>query len=183
VHRHGSLNPASAQEHVVVKTIAPSPEDVSTIEGMMKAWYEIISRPAGQSRNWARDRTFYIRDLRFVQVDLDKQGRAQPTILNHQEYADRVDAAMRKQGFFEREIRRVTETYGPIAHLWSTYESSRTADGPFFARGINSIEPFWDGTRWWIANAVWTEESDTDAIPAEYLPSAKWAPVVSSVTK
>ena len=23
-------------------------------------------------------------------------------------------------------------------------------------RGINSIELYWDGQRWWIANAIWT---------------------------
>ena len=155
-----------------MKTIPPKAEDVSTIDGMIKAWYEVISGPAGQPRDWARDRTLYIPDIRFVQVDLDKQGRPQPKISDHQQYVDSADPGMRK-GFFEREIHRVTRRYGPIAHVWSTYESRRTSDGPVFARGINSIELFWDGTRWWIANAIWTDESAASPIPPEYLPGAK----------
>jgi hypothetical protein len=164
---------ALAEERVVVKTIAPRAEDVSTIDGMITAWYEVISGPAGKSRDWARDRTLYIQDLRFVQVDLDKQGRPQPTILDHQKYVNTVDSGMRKNGFFEKEIHRVTQRFGPIAHVWSTYESRRTADGPVFARGINSIELYWDGTRWWIANGIWSEESESNPIPSEFLPGGK----------
>jgi len=37
-------------------------------------------------------------------------------------------------------------------------------------RGINSIELFWDGTRWWIAAAVWFDEDAQHPIPREYLP-------------
>ena len=107
-----------------------------------------------------------------MQVDLDKQGRPQPKIADHQQYVDSANPGMRK-GFFEREIHRVTRRYGPIAHVWSTYESRRTSDGPVFARGINSIELFWDGTRWSIANAIWTDESAASPIPPEYLPGAK----------
>ena len=36
--------------HVDVPTIAPRPEDVSTLDGIMKAFYEVISGPAGQPR-------------------------------------------------------------------------------------------------------------------------------------
>jgi len=164
---------AFAQERVVVKTIAPRPEDVSTIDGMIKAWYEVISGPAGQPRDWARDRTLYIKDLRFVQVDLDKQGRPKPTILDHQQYVNTVDSGMLKNGFFEKEIHRVTQRFGPVAHVWSTYESRRTQDGPVFARGINSIELYWDGTRWWIANGIWSDESEANPIPPEFLPGGK----------
>ena len=40
-------------------------------------------------------------------------------------------------------------------------------------RGINSIELFWDGKRWWIANAIWTDETPGQPIPNEYLPGGK----------
>jgi hypothetical protein len=158
-----------AQTHVDVKTIAPRPDDVATIDGMVKAYYEVVSGPAGQPRDWARDRTLYIKDLRFVSVDVDKSGQLAPRITSHQEYVDASDR-MSKDGFFEKEIHRVTERFGPIAHVWSTYESRRTENGPIIMRGINSIELFWDGKRWWIANAIWTDETKDDPIPKEYLP-------------
>jgi hypothetical protein len=161
-----------AQTHVDVKTIAPRPEDVATIDGMVKAYYEVVSGPAGQPRDWARDRTLYIKDLRFVQVDVDKSGKLAPRITSHQEYVDVADG-LTKTGFFEKEIHRVTERFGPIAHVWSTYESRRTENGPIIMRGINSIELFWDGSRWWIANAIWTDETKDNPIPKEYLPAGK----------
>jgi len=82
---------------------------------------------------------------------------AVPTILVH-------------AGFFEREIHRVTHSYGRVVHAFSTYEERRAADGPVVGRGINSIELFWDGTRWWIASAVWFDEDAQHPIPPEYLP-------------
>ena len=160
---------AAAQMHVAVATVAPRPEDVATIDGMVKAYYEVVTGPAGQPRGWARDRTLYIKDLRFVIVDFDKNGQPAPKIVDHQQFVDSSDG-LTKSGFFEKEIHRVTERFGPIAHVWSTYESRRTETGPIIMRGINSIELFWDGKRWWIANAIWTDETKDTPIPKEYQP-------------
>jgi len=160
---------ALAQEHVSVATVAPRPDDVATLDGMIKAYYDVVSGPKGQPRDWARDRTLYIKDLRFVQVGVGQDGKIAPNISDHQTYVDRADG-LTKTGFFEKEIHRVTERFGPIAHVWSSYESRRTEDGPVIMRGINSIELFWDGERWWIANAIWTDETPETPIPKEYLP-------------
>ena len=95
--------------------------------------------------------------------------RPAPGTPPHQRGGDGADG-MGKDGFFAKEIPRVTERFGPIAHVWSTYESRRTEKGPIIMRGINSIELFWDGKRWWIANAIWTDETKETPIPKEYLP-------------
>ncbi len=158
--------------HVDVPAIEPRPDDVATIDGMIKAYYDVISGPAGKAREWARDRTLYIKDLRFVDVAYTKDGTVAPRIQDHQTYVDASDG-LSKRGFFETEVHRVTERFGPIAHVWSTYESRQEAKGPVIARGINSIELFWDGKRWWIANAIWTDETKDNPIPKEYLPAGK----------
>lgn len=156
---------------VAVPAVAPRPADVASIDGMIRAWYDIVSGPAGQPRDWGRDRSLYIPDIRFVTAGQEK-GRAYARIRDHQGYVDEADAELR-QGFFEKEIHRVTQRFGPIAHVWSTYESRATEKGPVIARGINSIELFWDGQRWWIANGNWTEETKEQPIPATYLPPSK----------
>ena len=156
---------------VDVPAIAPRAEDVSSIDGIIKAYYEVISGPAGQPRQWSRDRTLYIPDVRFVAMSEDKNGQARAQIASHQQFVDASDAVVVKEGFYESEIQRVTEKFGHIAHVFSTYESRQKKDGPVIARGINSIELFYDGKRWWIASAIWDDERRDNPIPAEYLPA------------
>jgi hypothetical protein len=40
------------------------------------------------------------------------------------------------------------------------------------SRGVNSIELYFDGTRWWIASVVWQSESPELPIPDSLLPPA-----------
>jgi hypothetical protein len=44
--------------------------------------------------------------------------------------------------------------------------------GPIHQHGINSIQCYWDGTRWWILGWVYDSERAGNPIPAEYLPAA-----------
>ena len=75
-----------------------------------------------------------------------------------------------EHGFYEKEIARRTEQFGQIAHVWSTYESRYNSDDPKpFMRGINSIQLFYDGGRWWIVTVYWQQESPEHPIPERYL--------------
>jgi hypothetical protein len=160
---------APARRHVSVPTVAPRPDDVATVDGVVKAYYDVITGPAGQPRQWARDRSLYIPNVRFVSTGV-AQGRPYARVMEHQEFVDGSDSGMVHEGFFEREIHRVTRTYGDIVQVFSTYEEHRTADGPVEGRGINALQLFWDGTRWWVASAVWFDEDAAHPIPKEFLP-------------
>jgi hypothetical protein len=164
---------ASAQEpapkHVVVPTIPPRPADVASIDGIIRAFYEVISGPAGEPRQWARDRSLYIPGVRFVSTGVRRRG-PYAAVMDHQTFVDQTDSGFVQDGFFEREIHRVSRSYGNIVHVFSTYEERRTPEGPVRDRGINSIQLFWDGQRWWIASAIWFEEDAEHPIPKEYLP-------------
>ena len=166
-----SQQPAdSAKPRAVdVPTIEPRSEDTSTIDGIIKAYYEVISGPAGQPRQWSRDRTLYIPDIRFVAMSQDKNGHPRAHIATHQQFVDASNDMLVKEGFYESEIHRSTQRFGNIAHVFSTYESRTKAGGPVIARGINSLELFYDGKRWWIASAVWDDERPDNPIPPEYL--------------
>jgi hypothetical protein len=160
----------SGTEHVYIPSIAARSEDVSTLDGIVKAFYQVISGPAGQPRQWSRDRTLYISDIRFVAMSIDKSGNPVAHIFSHQQFVDASNTALVKDGFYETEIHRVTTRFGNIAHILSTYETRTRTDGPVAGRGINSLELFWDGKRWWIASGVWDDERPGNPIPAEYLP-------------
>ena len=72
-------------------------------------------------------------------------------------------------GFFERELHHTSEEYGTVAHRFSTYETKEKKDGPVTNRGINSIQLFYDGTRYYVINIFWCAESMGFALPEKYL--------------
>ena len=147
----------------------PLNEDVSTLDGIIKAYYEVVSAEAGEARDWARDSSLHAVDARVVVTGKRVDGTPYANILTLAQYhANSGDVA--KQGFFEEEIHRETQRFGNIAHVWSTYAWRRTVDGPVEGRGINSIQLFHDGTRWWINSWFFDSEREDTPIPQAYLP-------------
>lgn len=159
----------SKPKHVFVPSVAAKPEDVASVDSLIKAFYEVISGPAGQPRQWARDRTLYAPGVRFVSIEVEN-GKPRPVVMDHQTYVDRVDRGFVRGGFFEREIHRVERRFGNMAHVYSTYEWKTAEGGKVEGRGINSIEMYYDGGRWWIASVVWEDERADNPIPKEFLP-------------
>jgi len=163
--------PAPAQEtpaRVTVPEVDPRPEDVATIDGIVAAFYEVVSGPVGQPRDWGRDATLYMEPMSFTIAGVDSAGNPVARTISKQQFVDDSDAFLVESGFTEREIHRETRQFGNIAHVWSTYEWT-TADGQS-GRGINGIDLFHDGTRWWITHATWDSEREGNPIPDEYLP-------------
>jgi hypothetical protein len=77
---------------------------------------------------------------------------------------------LEENGFFEKEVARRVESFGNIAHVFSTYESRHKADDAQpFARGINSIQLMNDGKRWWIVTVFWQGEDKSNPLPDKYL--------------
>jgi hypothetical protein len=157
-------------KHVAVSSIPARLEDVSTIDGIIKAYYEVGCGPAGQARQWARDRTLYIQGVRLAVTIDDASGKPVVLQLTHQEFVDLADPDMVKNGFYEHEIHRITRRYGNWASLVSTSEARQTPDGPVTHRALDNVELFWDGKRWWIVYASITEERPDHPLPKEYLP-------------
>ncbi|HYJ06755.1 MAG TPA: hypothetical protein VEX43_16585 [Chthoniobacterales bacterium] len=150
-----------------------NPADVSSIDAIINAAYEVISGQAGRKRDWDRGRSLFLPGARLIPTatvpgrnDVDLA----PLILDMEGYIQRVKPLFAEKGFYEKEVARRTEQFGHIAHAWSTYESRHHPEDPEpFMRGINSIQLFNDGTRWWIVNIYWQHESAADPIPAKYL--------------
>lgn len=159
---------------VTVPTVEANPADVATIDGIVKAFYEVISGAPGQARQWSRDKTLYAPDVRFVGMSAEG-GKIRANLMNHKQYVNGSNEFFVKEGFVEREINRVTRRFGNLAHVFSTYEFETTADKnkKMSGRGVNSIELFWDGTRWWISAVTWDEERPDNPIPKEFLPKGK----------
>ncbi len=153
-----------------IDSIAPDKKDVSSIDGIIAALYDVISGPAGQKRNWDRMRTLFIPEARLIPTGKRADGTSGKRVLNVEDYINSSGPFLEKNGFFEQEIGRKTDQFGGIVHVFSTYASKKTAtDEKPFMRGINSIQLWNDGTRWWIVTVLWQSETPEVPIPEKYL--------------
>ncbi len=147
----------------------PAQEDVATLDGIIAAYYDVVSGPAGAPCDVERDRSLHDPNARAIIAGVDSEGRPHIRNLTLSEYHDGCREP-RSRGFYEREIHRVTHRFGSVAHVWSTYEWAERPGGPVGGRGINSIHMYHDGTRWWIVDWIFDNERDDNPIPAEFLP-------------
>ena len=154
-----------------VSTAAPA--DVATPETIVAALYAVISGDRGVARDWDRFRALFHPTARLMPSGLNAQGVGVVRSITPDEYITRSEPFLVGEGFHEREIARRSERFGRIVHVWTTYESLHAlSDAQPFARGINSIQLFHDGSRWWILSVYWQGETPAEPIPPEYLPSA-----------
>jgi hypothetical protein len=166
----------------MTRTPAAPLADVASIDAIVTAAYDGISGPAGKKRDWKRERSLFIPGARLIPTAMkagdpppQRFGVARenvdlaPEMLDIDAYIARVEPYFETNGFYEKEIARRTEQFGNIAHVWSTYESRHNADDPEpFMRGINSIQLFNDGKRWWIVTIYWQHETLEARIPNKY---------------
>ncbi len=145
--------------------------DVASIDAIITAAYDSISGPAGQKRDWARERSLFYPGARLIPTAKpDESNNLAPEMLDVDGFIARVEPYFAEHGFYEKEIARRTEQFGQLAHVWSTYESRHNSDDPKpFMRGINSIQLFYDGGRWWIVTIYWQQDSPEHPIPDRYL--------------
>jgi len=142
--------------------------DTDSVDTVIHAVYDVISGPAG-TRDWARFKSLFAEGGRLIPVRATPQGGA-PQVWTPDEYAQRAGANFEKTAFFESEVSRKLETFGNIAHVFSTYESRRAPGEKPFARGINSFQLVKVGGAWKVMTILWDSERADNPIPEKYLP-------------
>ncbi len=160
---------------LVAQTPAPAPTPVSvpvvcrptpTLDELIKALDEAVSGPVDKDRTCIR--ALLMPNATMNPLAKNADGNYAPHPLTIDGWIDRVKA--RGGIIYEHQVKVTTETYGHIAHLWSTYELRTAADGPIQIRGINSIQAVNDGTRWRVFEIMWQAETADEKVPARYLP-------------
>jgi hypothetical protein len=144
-------------------------DNVSTLDGIIKAYYDVVTVEKGAKASYERDSLLHWPNVNVGSAGLDKSGKLRFHYMSLKEYHRLSDPYLEKDGFYEKEISRKVENFGGIYHVWSTYESRNSATGPIIERGINSIELFYDGTRFWILGWFYDGERKDNPIPAKYL--------------
>jgi len=111
--------------------------DTASTQAIIKALYEGISRRPGECPDWQRLRPLFINGARIIPPAAEGNP---PPMWTLEQFTERVNRNVRQlrakgieQGFYERERANRTDTFGSIAHVWSTYESRWSP---------NDVEPF-----------------------------------------
>jgi hypothetical protein len=149
-----------------------NPKDVQSLDAIVAAIYDVISGPPG-ARDWNRFNSLFAADARLIAVRVPKEGKPTLVVMTPKDYADKAGSYFLEHGFFEHELSRKTDSFGAMTHIYTTYESRETKDGKPIDRGINSMEFFNDGLRWWCVEIYWDAERAGNPIPEKYLGDAK----------
>ncbi len=144
-------------------------DNVGTLDGIMKAYYDVVTVKKGEKVSYERDSLLHIKNAGVGMVSVDKNGKSVLHYITLKEYHKQSDAFLERNGFDEKEISRKVEQFGAIYHVFSTYESRNEASGPVIERGINSVELYFDGTRFWITSWIFDSERKDNPIPKAYL--------------
>lgn len=146
-------------------------EKVQTLDSTIETLYAVISGEAGKKRNWELFKYLFIEDAKLIRSGPNEDGKIEYRSMTPDQYIEISGAWLEENGFFEKEIHRVTESFGSVVHAFSTYESYQSeSDVNPFSRGINSIQLMKDKDRWWVVNIYWTSERADNPIPEKYLP-------------
>jgi hypothetical protein len=141
--------------------------DVGSIDSIVAALYQTISGPVGAPRQWTRFYSLLDPAVRFIPTGCDSTGGCHRRIFTAEQYQERADSVLRALGFRETALVNKVERFGNIAHVFSSYASYRRDETKPFSRGINSIQLFWDGHRWWVLSVFWDSERMGNALPGE----------------
>jgi hypothetical protein len=186
VARGGTTSGGDAQDDKAKPGAAPAAAaappaaragDVGSLDAILAALYDSISGPPGP-RDGDRIRSLFHPGARLIpcgNTAQDKErGLRSCRVLSVDEFLKAIERAVKEQGFFEKEIARRVDRFGAVAQVFSTYESRRAeTDRQPFVRGINSIQLFFDGKRWWVITIFWDSERPDQLIPGDYLPTPK----------
>lgn len=131
-------------------------EDHASEKSIVAALYQVISGPAGQKRDWDRFKSLFSAKGSLSALVKNREGKTVLAYMTPQDYIDRSGPVLEQRGFFEKEVKNVSQKVGNLTVILSDYESrSNLADEKPFQTGTNSIQLYFDGSRWFIHSVLW----------------------------
>lgn len=140
-----------------------------TLDELVLALDDAVSGPVDKDRTCLRQ--LLLPDAKLIPVSVAPDGKTVPHVLGVEDWIARVKGVTDRKVLYERQVKVVQESFGHIAHLWSTYEVSDSPGGQTTMRGINSIQAVSVNGEWKVQEILWQAENSADQVPPRYLPS------------
>lgn len=142
-----------------------NPNDVSSIDAIVNALYNVISGPPG-NRDWNRFNSLFLLDAKMGAASTTPTGEVKYTAMTPQDYRRNNSPFFMQSGFYEEELKRNVSQFGNIASIQSSYQFKMNPAGPVAQRGVNYITLVKHEGRWWISNLTWQGEDQQNPLPA-----------------
>ena len=141
---------------------------VQSIDSIIAKLYSIISQAPGK-RNYDQLKALFLPNARLISIKVDSKGKYSYLNVTIDEYIEIIKPKLDKANYFEIEIGRRQEEFNNIAQVFSTYKSTLITDKDMkFESGINSFQLIFYKDRWWIASALYNNETKDNMIPDKY---------------
>ncbi len=152
-----------AQSVAQVDTIS-----VKTIKGITNKMITLISGEIGEERNWKEYRNLFLPRAQKMSLIKSKDGKTKMSVMNIEEFVRKVGPYYARDGFEEYSIGLIVNEFNGIAIVFQSFYC-KNLKGTYEKRGINSYQLVYLNDRWWIANTLFTNETETSKIPNTYL--------------
>jgi len=143
---------------------------LKTPEGVCAKMLEFISFEKDEVKDWDEYRNLFLPGAQKMSFrpqpgeSLSRQVRE----MNIEEFVRYGGPSYPKSGFEEYVIGVDVKEFNGIASVFQSFYC-KTLDGTYEARGVNAYQLVYLNNRWWIANTMFTNESDEVKLPNELL--------------
>ena len=144
----------------------PDPSILQTVEAL----YTGMSGDEGEDRDWQEWSTLFMPGARFVSVRAELASPDDTRTWSVPEWIVQSGLGIDGRGFVEEMIHDVTESYGGVASVFTSYVARRSRGGPETGRGAAAFQLANTDEGWKIVTMVWTGEQENNPLPERYLP-------------
>ncbi|AHF15615.1 hypothetical protein NIASO_11545 [Niabella soli DSM 19437] len=140
---------------------------VKSIDGIVGEVLRLQSSERGKTRNWKALRNLFLPTATFTILN-SKDSLNRPTeTVSLDDFIELMHDDYYTEGYVEYETGKVVDEFNGIANVFQSFYGKDSKNEE--ARGINSYQLVYFKNRWWIANLLWTLETNKVKIPKKYL--------------
>lgn len=141
---------------------------VQSIEGITNKMIELISGEIGERRDWEEYRNLFLPRAQKISIGTTRDGKKRARVMNIEEFIRNVGPLYARDGFDEYAIGLTINEFNGIANVFQGFYC-KNLKGTYEKRGINSYQLVFLNDRWWIASTTFTNETDDQPIPEQFL--------------
>ena len=140
---------------------------VKTIDGVIKEVLRITSREKGKAANWDAFRNLFLPTASFTVLNHDDAFPLPAETVTLDEFIALMQDSYYEEGYIEYELGKIVNEYNGIANVFQSVYQKDSENVE--VRGMNSYQLIYFEDRWWVANLVWTTDSNGVEIPEKFL--------------